>query len=60
LLRKLQTEAGGTVVGALFILAGGIVTVAGASSAGTVLAIVGFGLILRFRVLPARRKRDGS
>ncbi|HEV8099566.1 MAG TPA: hypothetical protein VGP56_10470 [Gaiellaceae bacterium] len=60
MLRKLQTEAGGTVVGALFILAGGIVTVAGAASAGTVLAIVGFGLILRFRVLPARRKRDGS
>jgi hypothetical protein len=60
LLRRLQTPTGGTVVGALFILAAGIVTVAGAESVGTALAIVGFALILRFRVLPARRKRDGG
>jgi multisubunit Na+/H+ antiporter MnhG subunit len=57
LLQRLQTPTTGVIVGALLILIGGIVTVSGASSPGTILAIAGFALILRFRVLPARRNR---
>jgi hypothetical protein len=57
LLRRLQTPTTGVIAGALLILIGGIVTVSGASSPGTILAIVGFGLILKYRVLPARRDR---
>jgi hypothetical protein len=57
LLQRLQTPTTGVIAGALLILIGGIVTVSGASSPGTILAIAGFALILRFRVLPARRNR---
>ena len=57
MLQRLQTSKTGTVIGALFILLGGIVTVSGAASAGTFFAIVGFGLVLRFRILAARRDR---
>jgi hypothetical protein len=57
LLRRLQTPTTGVIAGALLILIGGIVYVSGAPSPGTILAVVGFGLILRFRVLPARRDR---
>jgi hypothetical protein len=57
LLQRLQTPTTGVIAGALLILVGGIVTVSGASSPGTILAIAGFALILRFRVLPARRNR---
>jgi hypothetical protein len=57
LLQRLQTPTTGVIVGALLILIGGIVTVSGASAPGTILAILGFGLILKYRVLPARRDR---
>jgi hypothetical protein len=46
------------VVGAVLIVLGGIIEVSGSSSVGTVVALIGFVLILKFRVLPARRKRD--
>jgi hypothetical protein len=58
LLQRLQTPTAGTVIGALLILLGGIVEVSGSPSVGTVFAIAGFGLILKFRVLPARRARN--
>ena len=58
MLRRLLTSTAGTVIGALLIIAGGIVTVSGAATPGTVVAIAGFGLILEYRVLPARRERD--
>jgi hypothetical protein len=45
------------VAGALLILLGGIVTVSGSPSVGTFFALAGFGLVLKFRVLPARRDR---
>jgi hypothetical protein len=46
------------VIGALLILLGWIVEVSGSASAGTFLALAGFGLILKYRVLPARRERN--
>jgi hypothetical protein len=52
-----MTATTGTVVGALFILLGGIVYVAGSPSAGTFLSLVGFAFVLKFRVLPARQQR---
>ena len=58
LLQRLQTPTAGTVIGALLILLGGIVEVSGSPAVGTVFAIAGFGLILKFRVLPARRARN--
>jgi hypothetical protein len=58
LLQRLQTPTAGTAIGALLILLGGIVYVGGASTPGTLLALAGFGLILKFRVLPARRRRN--
>jgi len=56
-LRQLQTPTGGTVAGAVLILLGGIVYVSGAATPGTLIAAVGFGLILKYRILPARRDR---
>jgi hypothetical protein len=58
LLQRLRTRTAGTVVGAVLIVVGGIVSVSGAATAGTLVALAGFGLILRYRVLPARRERD--
>ena len=58
LLQRLQTPTAGTVIGALIIILGGILYVSGAVSAGTVVSILGFGLILKYRVLPARRERN--
>jgi hypothetical protein len=58
LLDRLQTPTAGVVAGALLILVGGIVYVSGAASVGTVVAIAGFALILKYRVLPARRERN--
>jgi hypothetical protein len=58
LLERLQTPTAGTVIGALLILLGGIIEVSGSPSVGTVFAIVGFGLILKVRVLPARQARN--
>jgi hypothetical protein len=46
------------VIGALLILLGGIVYVSGSPTAGTFFSLAGFGLILKYRVLPARRDRD--
>jgi multisubunit Na+/H+ antiporter MnhG subunit len=57
LLQRLQTPTAGSIIGALLILLGGIVYVAGSPSVGTFISIAGFGLILKFRVLPARRAR---
>jgi hypothetical protein len=57
LLQRLQTPTTGVIVGALLILIGGTVYVSGAPSPGTIVSIVGFGLILKYRVLPARRDR---
>jgi hypothetical protein len=53
-----MTPTTGTVIGALLIVAGGIVEVSGSSSVGTIVALAGFGLILKYRVLPARRERN--
>ena len=58
MLQRLQTPTVGTVVGALLILSGGIVYVSGYASAGTFVSLAGFGLILKYRILPARRERD--
>jgi len=58
LLQRLQTPTGGTVIGALVIILGGIIYVSGAVSVGTVVSIAGFALILKYRVLPARRARN--
>jgi hypothetical protein len=58
LLRRFQTPKGGTVIGALLILLGGIVYVSGSPTAGTFFSLAGFGLILKYRVLPARRDRN--
>jgi multisubunit Na+/H+ antiporter MnhG subunit len=58
LLRRLQTPTAGAVIGALLILLGGIVYVSGSESPGTLVSIAGFGLILKYRVLPARRERN--
>jgi hypothetical protein len=58
LLRRFQTPTGGTVIGALLILLGGIVYVSGSPTAGTFFSLAGFGLILKYRVLPARRDRN--
>jgi multisubunit Na+/H+ antiporter MnhG subunit len=58
LLQRLQTPTAGTVIGALLILLGGIVYVSGSASAGTFISVAGFGLILKYRVLPARRERN--
>jgi hypothetical protein len=49
----------GTIAGALLIVVGGIVDVSGATFPGTLIAIAGFGLILKYRILPARRRNDG-
>ncbi|HKI92374.1 MAG TPA: hypothetical protein VJ986_08725 [Gaiellaceae bacterium] len=58
MLQRLRTPTAGTVAGALLVLIGGIVSVSGAATPGTLVAIAGFGLVLKFRVLPARRERD--
>jgi hypothetical protein len=58
LLERYLTPTAGTVVGALLILLGGIIEVSGSPPVGTFFAIAGFGLILKFRVLPARRARN--
>ncbi|MFZ1879080.1 MAG: hypothetical protein WAU41_02845 [Gaiellaceae bacterium] len=57
MLQRLQTPTAGTVAGALLIILGGIATVSGSPSVGTFFALAGFGLILKYRVLPARRDR---
>jgi hypothetical protein len=57
-LQRLLTPTAGTVIGAVLILAGGIVYVSGYASAGTIVSLGGFGLILKYRVLPARRDRN--
>ena len=57
MLKQLQTPTAGTVAGALLVLLGGIVYVSGSASAGTLVSLVGFVLILKYRVLPARRER---
>jgi multisubunit Na+/H+ antiporter MnhG subunit len=57
LLQRLQNPTAGTVVGALLIVLGGIVIVSGSSSAGTLICVAGFALVLKYRVLPARRAR---
>jgi hypothetical protein len=46
------------VIGALLILLGGIVYVSGSPSVGTLFSLAGFGFILKYRVLPARRDRQ--
>jgi hypothetical protein len=58
LLRLLQTPTAGTVIGALLIVLGGVISVIGAPSPGTLVAAGGFGLILKYRILPARRDRS--
>jgi multisubunit Na+/H+ antiporter MnhG subunit len=58
LLQRLQTPTAGTVIGALLIVLGGIIYVSGAATPGTLVSIAGFGLILKYRVLPARRERN--
>jgi hypothetical protein len=58
LLQRLQTPTAGTVIGALLIVLGGIISVSGAATPGTLFAVAGFGLILKYRVLPARRQRN--
>ena len=58
LLQRLQTPTAGTVIGALLILLGGIIYVSGSASLGTFVSLIGFGLILKYRVLPARRERN--
>jgi hypothetical protein len=57
LLQWLRTPTTGIVAGALLILLGGIVYVSGATIPGTLVSLAGFGLILRYRVLPAARHR---
>jgi hypothetical protein len=52
------TPTAGTVVGAVLIVLGGIIEVSGSSSVGTIVALIGFVLILKYRVLPARRDRN--
>ena len=49
------TPDGGTVIGALLILLGGIIYVSGAPFPGTLVAAGGFGFILKYRIFPARR-----
>jgi multisubunit Na+/H+ antiporter MnhG subunit len=58
LLQRLQTPTAGTIIGALLILLGGIVYVSGAATPGTIISIAGFGFILKYRILPARRERE--
>jgi membrane-bound ClpP family serine protease len=58
LLDRLLTPTAGTIIGAVLIIVGGVVIVSGADTPGTVIAIGGFALILKFRVLPARRERQ--
>jgi hypothetical protein len=58
LLRRFQTPTAGTVIGALLILLGGIISVSGAPFPGTLVAIGGFALILKYRILPARRDHN--
>lgn len=58
MLQWLQTPTAGAAAGALLILLGGIIYVSGAATPGTFVSIIGFGLILKYRILPARRERD--
>ena len=58
LRHRFPTSTTGTVAGALLVLVGGIVDVSGAATPGTLIAAAGFGLILKYRVFPARRDRD--
>jgi multisubunit Na+/H+ antiporter MnhG subunit len=58
LLRRLQTPTAGTVIGALLIILGGIISVSGAPLPGTLVAAGGFGFILKYRIFPARRDRS--
>ena len=55
LLRRLQTPTAGTVIGALLIILGGIISVSGAAFPGTLVAVGGFAFVLKYRILPARR-----
>ncbi len=57
MLERLQTPVAATIIGALLIILGGILEVGGSATAGTIVALAGFGLILKYRVLPARRDR---
>ena len=57
MLEWLKTPAAGTAIGALLLIAGGIITVSGAATPGTLVAAGGFWLILKFRILPARHNR---
>ena len=58
MLQRFQTPAAGTAIGALLLILGGIIYVSGSASAGTFFSLAGFGLILKYRVLPARRERN--
>jgi hypothetical protein len=55
LLQRLLTPTAGTVIGAFLILLGGIIYVSGAPFPGTLVAVGGFALVLKYRILPARR-----
>lgn len=58
MLQQLQNPLVGTAIGALLIILGGIIYVSGAATPGTFVSIAGFGLILKYRILPARRERE--
>jgi hypothetical protein len=58
LLQRLQTPTAGTVIGALLIILGGILVVSGVGTPGTIVSIAGFGFILKYRILPARERRE--
>ena len=60
LLRRLQTPTAGTVIGALLILLGGIISVRGASFPGTLVAAGGFGLVLKLTASRAARPQPVS
>ncbi|HZQ81689.1 MAG TPA: hypothetical protein VFB25_06915 [Gaiellaceae bacterium] len=55
-----MTPARGTILGALLLVAGGVAEVAGSATAGTLLAFAGFLVILKYRVLPARRRVESE
>ena len=58
MLRRLPTHTTGTVIGAVLILLGGVIYVSGAPFPGTLVAVGGFALILKYRILPARRDHN--
>ena len=47
---RLKTGPGATVVGALLLILGGVVAIAGGGLAGTVIALVGCLIVVRERV----------